>query len=362
MNVKYNINITNKAKITHRKNQMCSPYLAGVNMKPLEGITIIDLTTLLPGGYCTLILSDLGAKIIKVEPPGGDPIRYFPPFIKGVSVYHHIINRDKESITLNLRKEEDKKRLLELIRGADAVIDNFRAKTAKKLGLDYEVFKSANPEIVHCSIRGHIDEKIDKPIHDLNAQGLSGITYLMKWVAGKPSRNPVPISDLAAGLNCALTTVASIFKAKREGTGARIIIGMVESAAFFNILAFANIIGGGNLSNLIGVGHKAYYDVYETKDGKYFTVASIEDKFWDNVRKFFDINNEREGIEAYEELRKRFKMKTSDEIKEYFKANPSCVEEVLNVDEALEYDGIKEFVASRDGIRFLKYPFKIVFG
>ena len=326
----------------------------------LKGVKVIDISTLLPGGFCTMILADLGAEVIKVEPPGGDPMRYFPPFLDGESIYNKIINRDKKKIELDLKKTEDKEKLFEMIKTADVVIDNFRKKTAEKLGLTYEELRKVNPKIIHCSIRGETFESSDRPIHDLNAQGIAGILHLMKYILGKPERIPVPIADLASGLMCVVSVLASLVKKARTYEGSSTTVGLVESVALFNILAYATLIGNGKFEDLIGIGEKPYYNVYQTKDGGYITVAAIEEKFWRNLQEYVGEKLEREGKHSLERLKQHFKSRTLSEIQAYFHGKPSCIEKINTPEQALEEASIKQYLETRNGVKVVKTPIKYV--
>ena len=330
---------------------------------PLKGIRILDLTRLLPGGFCTLILSDLGAEVIKVEQPGlGDYIRWFKPFVGNVSVFHYTINRGKKSVILDLKKDEDQRRFHKLVKKSDVVIESFRSGVAERLGVDFNTLIKHNPKLVYCSIRGSIMEGDDKPIHDLNAQGLSGILNLMEFICGKIDKVPLPIADLASGALCAISVLAGLLEAKVKGNGVKLEVGLVESSIFWNIVALSIVIGGVKLNDFFGLKKVAYYDVFETKDGEYITVASIEEKFWSILLNKLGIRvSDRESADAYQIVKNRIGNMTLKEIKTIFREEPACVEPVYSPREVIENTEFKHVIKETKGkVKVIATPIKLL--
>jgi len=332
-------------------------------MKPLDGIKVLDLTRLLPGGFCTLILADLGAEIIKVEQPiMGDYIRIFEPFVDGVSIYHYTVNRGKKSIVLDLKKDEDRIKFYELVKTVDVVVESYRPSVTKKLRIDYETLRRINKRLVYCSIRGFLRDDVKRPIHDLNAQGLSGVIDLMKKLIGKPEKVPIPIADLASGALCAIGILSGIIKARAMGEGSNIVIGMVEASIFWNILAISTILGGGAVEDPLGIKSIPYYNIYETKDNKYLTVAPMEEKFWKSFVEKLGLRIEnRDSKEALKCIKDKFLTITLDELIQLFGDNRECIEPVYDIKQVLQDDAFREIFQKieKTDITALATPIKI---
>lgn len=198
---------------------------------PLKGIRVLDLTRALAGPYCTMMLGDMGAEVIKVESPdGGDDSRaWAPPYIGQESAYFLSCNRNKKSLTLNLRSEAAKKILTELIRVSDVVVENFRPGVMKKMGFSYETLKAINPKVIFCSITGFGNKGPDsqKPGFDLIAQGMGGFMSFTGEVGGGPIKVGVAIADINAGMFAAYGILTALFHRQRTGEGQ-----MVETSLF----------------------------------------------------------------------------------------------------------------------------------
>src|SRR5512136_257940 len=185
----------------------------------LDGIRVLDLTRILAGPYCTLLLGDMGAEIIKIEVPGhGDDSRKYPPFIGSESAYFMNLNRNKKSLALNLKAEEGRTVFLELVKRSDVLIENFRPGTLDDLGLGYEKLKAINPDLVYSSISGfgHTGPYKDLPGYDIIGQAMGGIMSVTGWPDGPPSRTGTAIGDILAGL-CACIGILSSLIAVRDG-------------------------------------------------------------------------------------------------------------------------------------------------
>ncbi len=204
--------------------------------RPLEGIRVLDLTRALAGPYCTMMLGDMGAEVIKVESPdGGDDSRsWAPPFIGKESAYFLSCNRNKKSITLNLRSEAAKKILTELIKVSDVVIENFRPGVMKKMGFPYETLKTINPKVIFCSITGFGTKgpEAKKPGFDLIAQGMSGFMSFTGEVGGEPLKVGVAIADINSGMFAAYGIVTALYNREKTGEGQ-----MVETSLFETMVA-----------------------------------------------------------------------------------------------------------------------------
>lgn len=199
-------------------------------MKPLENIKVLDLSRVLAGPFCTMIMSDLGAEIIKVEvPERGDDSRCFGPFINGKSAYFMSVNHDKKSISLNLKSEKGKEILLELVRKTDVVVENFRPGTMEKLGLGYDFLKTINPKLIYASASGygHTGPDSKKPGYDILAQA-AGVMGVTGWANMPPTRVGMSIGDLSAGLYLAIGTITALYHRAMTGEGQKVDISLLD--------------------------------------------------------------------------------------------------------------------------------------
>jgi formyl-CoA transferase len=251
----------------------------------LSGIRVVDLTRVLTGPYCTMMLGDMGADVVKIEQPGkGDDTRAWgPPFIDGESAYYLSINRNKRSITLNLKSEQGKEIIHKLIDQADVVVENFKPGAAERLGLDYESVRRRKPDIVYCSISGFGQEgpSRDRAAYDLILQGMSGLMGVTGFEDGQPTRFGVPIADIAAGMFGAYATVSALFHRERTGEGQHIDTSMLGSGIALLSYQAAIYFATGQQPARTGNAHPivAPYQTFQTKDG-YVNVASGNDLIW----------------------------------------------------------------------------------
>ena len=233
-------------------------------IKPLDGVRVLDLTRLLPGAYATLLLADLGADVVKVEDPrGGDGMRTLPPLASGRNVYFEALNRNKRSITLDLRSPDAVAVLSALIPGADVLVDSFRPSTARRLGVDAASLRAKHPRLICVSISGfgQSGPYEERAAHDINYQALSGLL--------RPPALPGPlIGDIGASMQAAIGILAAIIHRDRTGTGSFVDVSIHEAA-----LAWSMFPTTGDLAS-------ACYTVYETKDGEWLALGALEPKFW----------------------------------------------------------------------------------
>jgi formyl-CoA transferase len=202
------------------------------NEGALKGIRVLDLTRVLAGPFCTMLLGDMGAEIIKIETPGnGDDSRRYPPFIGEESAYFMNLNRNKKSVVLNLKNPKAKAIFLDLVEKSDVVIENFRPGTMEKLGIGYETIKSRNPRIVYTSISGfgHSGPKKDLPGYDIIGQAMGGIMSITGWPDSPPTRTGTAIGDVLAGLNACVGILSGIISVKNGGAGQKVDIALVDS-------------------------------------------------------------------------------------------------------------------------------------
>ncbi|KGD89238.1 carnitine dehydratase [Achromobacter sp. RTa] len=256
---------------------------------PLSGIRILDLTRIISGPYCTSILADMGAEVIKIETPGeGDPVRRQGVIRNGLSWYFANYNRNKKSVALDLYSEEGKDILRQLIPSCDVVIENYRPGIMEKMGFGDEALKALRPDIIHCSINGFgtSGPYRDRPAFDFIAQAMSGFMSLNGGENDPPMRAGPPISDLVAGMNGALGVLAALLRRERTGRGDSISVSLMSS--MIGLLSFqaANYFASGELPPRTGNDHGivAPYGLFETADGQ-VAIAPSNDAMYE---KFLD--------------------------------------------------------------------------
>ena len=343
---------------------------------PLEGKVILDLSRMLPGPYCSMILSDLGADVIRVEDPNY-PYSNPPPFLqKGSyreSAFHSILMRNKKSITLNLKKPEARKIFYELVKQADVVLDTFRPKVMNKLKIDYDTLVSINPSIICCSLTGYGQYGPYEQIagHDLNYIGICGILDLNKdrniFSSGdqiKPPINPgVQAADIGGALVTAIGILGAIIERENnpEKKGQYIDISMTDSVfSFIPLVSAYHFAKDFSDGKDILHGDFPFYAVYKTKDNKFLSVGIIEVKFWrefckglgrdDLIPKQFEQGIKREGV--FDEIQKEILKKTQMEWMDLFINLDACVMPVKSFSEACEDPQIK----ARDMVIEMDHP------
>ncbi len=257
-------------------------------MKPLDHITVLDLSRVLSGPYCTSMLADMGARVIKVEAPGGgdDTRRFGPPFIEGESTYFMSVNRGKESITLNLKNEDAKKILRRLVEKADVLIENFRPGVMKRLGFGYEACAALNPGLVYCSISGFghagLPAFTQKPGYDLVIQGMGGIQSLTGDEHGPPYKSGTSIADLIAGLFAAQGILLALIARSKDGRGQEVDISMLDGQVAMLTYQAGIYFATGRVPSRIGNKHPSItpYETFEAADG-YLNLAVGNDTLWE---------------------------------------------------------------------------------
>ena len=251
----------------------------------LLDVVVIDLSRVFAGPYCTMILGDLGATVIKIEQPGkGDDTRQFgPPYIAGESAYYLGLNRNKRSVTLDFNMPEDKQRLLELLKTATVVVENFRPGTLKRHGLDYETLHTLNPGLVYCSISGYgqTGPYTSRPGYDFVAQAESGLMSVTGEVDGEPQRVGSPVADLSAGLFACMSILAALRVRDHTGQGQHIDISLFEAAVALLGNVSANYLISGEEAQRYGNGHPNIvpYQAFRTRNG-YIVVACGNDRLY----------------------------------------------------------------------------------
>lgn len=249
----------------------------------LDGVVVLDLSRVLAGPYCSMILSDMGAEVIKVEIPGkGDDTRGFPPFKDGKSGYFMNMNRNKKGITLNLKK--GKEVFLDLVKRADILIENYRPGTMEKLGLGYEELKKVNPRLVYGCISGfgHYGPYSKRPGYDIVGQAMSGIMSVTGWPDGEATRAGAPVSDTVSGISLVAGVLAALRYAEKTGIGQKVDIALVDSLVSVMQIINQIYLIGGRIPGRTGNAYEstAPYDTFPTKDGQSVVIGVANDKFW----------------------------------------------------------------------------------
>ncbi len=252
---------------------------------PLSSAIVLDLTQMLSGPYASLLLADLGARVIKIEDPEkGDRIRGMGPhFNQGESAYFLAVNRSKESVCLDLRDQDDRETFYKLVEKADVVLDNFRPRVLKKLGLEYETLRARNPKIIQLSLSafGQTGPYREAPAFDLTLQALSGAMS----VTGEPGRDPVrlglPMGDLAGGTFAALAISAALYKREHTGEGSRIDTSLLDCMVSLLTYMAGYYWHSGVIPEPIGSGHQSVvpYQAFKTKT-IHIVIAIFVEKFW----------------------------------------------------------------------------------
>ena len=253
-------------------------------MLPLHGIRVIEFCNVAAGPYCGMLLGDMGADVIKVEhPQGGDTMRAWPPITDGYSENFASVNRNKRSVTLDLKDPQDRERALALVLGADVLIENNRPGVMKRLGLDYESLKTDKPALVYCSISafGQEGPRSAEGGFDLTTQAMAGIMSVTGEAGGAPVKCGVPLSDFCAGLYAAYAIAAVLTRVRGGGAGEHIDVSMLGTSLAVAALQTSEYFGTGRDPQKLGSAHprNAPYQAFKAGDG-YFAMAAGNDGLW----------------------------------------------------------------------------------
>jgi crotonobetainyl-CoA:carnitine CoA-transferase CaiB-like acyl-CoA transferase len=333
---------------------------------PLEGVRVLDLSRLLPGGFCSLLLADFGAQVLKVEDTGmGDYIRWSPPFYDGAhesarSALFLSLNRNKRSIRLDLKHERGREALLRLVGEYDVVLESFRPGVLDRLGVGYERMREQNPGIVYCAISGYGQEssKREASGHDMNYLGLIGLLGLTgERGGGGPIQSAGQIADLGGGaLMAAFGIMAALHErdgsARRPGSGEgqMVDVSMADGALSWLAMVAASYFADGVVprrGDLPLAGSLVCYRPYECSDG-WVTLGALEPKFWqawcrgvgreELIAKQF----ESPGSETHREVEQIFKARSRSDWRAFAAEHDCCLEPVLELDEALSSELVRE--------------------
>ena len=333
----------------------------------LTGQKMLDLSRLLPGPYCSLLLADLGMEVLKVEDlEMGDYMRKMGPVRKQDSAYFLAVNRNKKSMTLNLKVIEGKEIFYKLINSYDVALESFRPGVMDRLGIGYEELKKRNPRLILCSLSGYGQDGPyrERSGHDINYMGLGGVLELIGEKNQAPVIPGVQIADLAAGgMMSAIAILAAVVHRQKSGEGQYLDVSMLDG-----VISWLSIHAGKYFMDeelpergeMILGGRYACYHVYETKDGRYMALGALEPKFWESFcetirRRELILKQYLEGQEQLrliEEIQKLFKTKTQKEWVELFKNADACCEPILNLEEVFHHP----HVLHRQMVKELEHP------
>lgn len=337
-------------------------------MGSLDDLKILDFSTLLPGPYATLMLADMGAEVLKISSASRpDIVLDYPPFIgdTGVSASQAWLGRNKKTMFLNLKTGEGKAVVKELVKEYDILLEQFRPGVMEKLGLGYEDLKAVNPKLIYCSLTGYgqTGPLRDAAGHDINYMSRSGIISQAGRRESGPSLMNFQIADIAVGsMNSVIGILAAVNYRKNTGKGQYIDVAMMDGCVPFNSLDGAGFLVSGKEPKREGerLNGGCIYDFYETKDGEYLSVGSLEPQFWSRFCTAIGREDLIEGTvyppnidEVKAEIRGILKTKTRDEWVEVFSHYDACVQPVLNLKEALLED---EQVKEREMVVDVKLP------
>jgi len=311
----------------------------------LSGITVLDLTRLLPGPYCTMILADHGARVIAVEDK-----RFMAD-----GLFMNTIYRNKEHVSLNLKTDKGKDIFFRLAEKADIITEGFRPGVTERLGVDYANVKKVNPEIIYCSITGYgqTGPYRDRVGHDANYLSIAGVIDLI----GEPDRPPaipgVQIADIAGGgMSAAIGILLALHAREKTGKGQYIDISMTDSmVGFLPVALFFNQLTGRppERSNTMLSHRYACYSTFETKDGKYLSIGAVENRFWNKLCEVLDVPeygplqyDENRRLEIIDFMRHAFKQKTLDEWGRTLGELDICWGPVHNLKEAMQDNHLRE--------------------
>ena len=254
-------------------------------MKALEGIKVLDLSRALAGPYCTMMLADMGAEVIKLEMPGvGDDSRSWgPPFVEGESAYFMSINRNKKSITLNMKSESSREIVTKLIKQSDVLVENFRPGAMDRLGFGYDAVKEMNPGIIYSSISGFGQDGPYRmlPGFDQVLQGMGGLMSITGEPGGPPIKVGVAIADIAGGMFAAFGIVTALFNREKTGKGQMVDVSLLDSQVAWLTYRAGAYFASGEVPQPVGSGHPVIvpYQAFRAKD-VYINIAVGNDQLW----------------------------------------------------------------------------------
>ena len=343
---------------------------------PLQSIRVLDLSRLLPGPFCTMILADFGAEVIKIEEPKlGDYARFYEPKVDEYGAMFHSLNRNKKSVALNLKAEEDKQKFLQLVKDADVLVESFRPGVMERLGLNYEILKEINPRLIYCAITGYgqTGPYAKLPGHDINFISYAGLLHLMGERDGKPLVPAVQVGDIGGGAYPAVVGILlALQEREKSGEGQFVDISMLDGVLSWLQATLPNYLQAGEdvkRGEQMLSGGLACYEVYQTKDSRWLSVGALEPKFWqafcETIGKPDFIGKLNAPIDEQYRMKHEIQSiiftKTLDEWMELFKKVEACVSPVLDFSEVVEHPQVqaREMILEKHNQKYIGIPIKL---
>ncbi|SDN30512.1 CaiB/BaiF CoA-transferase family protein [Bacillus sp. OK048] len=337
----------------------------------LKGVRVIDFSQYLPGPYATLRLADKGAEVIKVESPTGDPLRFPPEIDQGDKYIFRAQNRDKKSISLNLKDSNDQRIARELIKESDVVLESFRPGVAKRLGIGYEDIAKEKPDIIYCSLSGYGQKGVMSQLgsHDINYMALSGALSQLKDHEGVPVHPSNTFADLIGGIAASESISTALFHRERTGNGSYLDLALADVmlTMMTNHVILESATGEQTGISKLNKEVICYY-LYETKDGRYISLGALEPKFWEN---FCYALNKMEWIPAhltkpsennpsFQEVKKLFRNHTFSEWTQFAANVDCCMAPVLETGEIQSHPYFQErhLIEEKWGLRYVSTLYK----
>ncbi len=323
------------------------------NRGTLNGITVLDLSRLLPGPYATMVLADHGARVINIEDP-----RY-----RSEGLLVTTITRNKEHVALDLKHAEGRRIFFELAARADVVLEGFRPGVVQRLGVDYEAIRAVKGDIIYCSLTGYgqTGPLRDRAGHDVNYLACAGVLDLMGYPGQPPAIPGIQIADMVGGLNAAIGILLALFARSRTGRGQFIDVALADGmlAMMPVVLLMRHLLGTSPQRGAGILAHRyACYNTYETRDGRYLAVGCVEARFWENLCRFLDLPDliplqydETRREEIITRLRRLFRSKSLNAWDQAMEGHDICCEAVRTLDEATRAPLFKarDMIAAGDG-------------
>lgn len=326
-------------------------------MAILSGLKILDFSTLLPGPFATMMLADMGADVIKVESPNREDLtKHMPPMVGEVSAVFEHLQRSKRSLALDMKQEESKKVIYQLVQEYDIIIEQFRPGVMDRLGVGYEKLKEINPKIIFCSITGYgqTGPLRNRAGHDNNYLSIAGVSSYSARKDQAPVPNGVQIADLAGGsMPAVIGILAAVYHRQQTGEGQYIDVSITDVAFTLNAIYGSGYLIGGEepLAESMQLNGGSFYDYYETKDQRYFSVGSIEPNFQVRLcallgdEQLIKLSSSQRSVDQQifkEKIKATFKKKTFDEWLSILGDDfDGCVEPVLSFSESVQHPQIK---------------------
>lgn len=330
----------------------------------LSGIKVIDFSQYLPAPHTTLRLAELGAEVIKVESPAGDPSRA-PSGDEEMGYIFQAQNRNKKSIVLNLKDEADKELALQLIATADVVVESYRPGVADRLGIGYKEALSVNEKVIYCSLSGYGSTETMRHLggHDLNYLSISGVLSQLKDQTGRPIQPGTQLADFIGGITASEAILGALVKRERTGEPSYLDISITDSLFPFmsNHFLIEGYTGEQNGADKLGGKYVCYY-IYETKDGRYVTLGALEPKFWKNLCHALNkeswltghFSKTTDDNPVFKELKEVFANRTLDEWTKFSMEVDCCLAPILETSEVVNHPLVKSrnLVFTKQGVNY----------